>query len=104
MLSVNHVDKALRKVEGIIDVSVNLATETATIQFDDNSFSSNLAMNAVRGIGYELITIENNHNTVTAKVDGMSCATCANSIDNTLLNMDGIIDAHVNLATEKVTI
>lgn len=101
---VNHVEKALRKVEGIIDVSVNLATETATIQFDDNSFSSNLAMNAVKGIGYELITIENNHKTVTAKVDGMSCATCANSIDNTLLKMDGIIDAHVNLATEKVTI
>jgi Cu+-exporting ATPase len=101
---VNHVEKALRKVEGIIDVSVNLATETATIQFDDNSFSSNLAMNAVKGIGYELITIENNHKTVTARVDGMSCATCANSIDNTLLKMDGIIDAHVNLATEKVTI
>ena len=64
---VNHVEKALRKVEGIIDVSVNLATETATIQFDDNSFSSNLAMNAVKGIGYELITIENNHKTVTSK-------------------------------------
>ena len=46
---VNHVEKALRKVEGIIDVSVNLATETATIHFDSNSFNSNHAVNAEIG-------------------------------------------------------
>lgn len=61
-------------------------------------------MNAIKEIGYESISIENNHKILSAKVDGMSCATCVSTINNMLINMNGIIDAHADLATEKVSI
>ena len=100
----NHIEKVLKRIGGVIETSVDFATESATIQYDETSFEPNNAMNAVRDIGYELVMNENKYRTITAKVEGTSCATCAYSIDTTLSKLDGIIDSHVNLATEKVMI
>ncbi|SNX54807.1 copper ion binding protein [Thermoanaerobacterium sp. RBIITD] len=40
----------------------------------------------------------------TLKISGMSCASCAAKIEKGLKNMDGISEANVNLAIEKVTV
>ena len=57
---VYHVSEALRSVEGVADVSVNLATERATISFDggDDSASPDLdaLAKAVADAGYTLDT------------------------------------------------
>lgn len=47
--------------------------------------------------------VENNV-TKTFKVKGMSCAGCARSIENTLRRLDGVIEARVNIATEKAIV
>jgi Cu+-exporting ATPase len=52
---VNHVEKAIKKVEGVTNVSVNLATETATIQYDEKHFNPENAINSVKQIGYTLV-------------------------------------------------
>jgi Cu+-exporting ATPase len=41
---------------------------------------------------------------ITIKIVGMDCASCANTIESTLKNAEGIINASVNFATEKATI
>lgn len=42
--------------------------------------------------------------TVTLPVDGMTCAACVARVEKTLKKMEGVDNAVVNLATEKVTI
>jgi len=38
------------------------------------------------------------------KISGMTCAMCATTIEKSLLNLNGVIDAQVNLGNESVTV
>ena len=53
---VARVEKALRKVPGIVDASVNLATETATVQA--TGAVGEAAVAAIRKAGYEATVVE----------------------------------------------
>ena len=100
---VHHVEQTLKSVDGVIDVIVNLATETATLTYDQETFSDVKAIESVTKIGYELLE-EEVIKKVHAKVDGMTCATCSNTIEQTVKKMNGVHEIHVNLATEKLNI
>ena len=52
-----RVEKALKSVAGVQNATVNLATEKATIQFDPETTSLDQLQAAVRGAGYELLTL-----------------------------------------------
>jgi P-type Cu+ transporter len=43
-------------------------------------------------------------NNLSLKLKGMSCASCANNIEQALLAVPGVIDCHVNFGAEQVTI
>lgn len=49
---VNRVQRALTKVEGVADASVNLATETAAVRFDPAAVDVAAIAEAVRKAGY----------------------------------------------------
>ena len=38
------------------------------------------------------------------KIGGITCAACVNRIEKSVSKLDGIVDAKVNLATEKLTV
>ena len=95
---VSHVQKALSKVEGAEDVNVNLATEKASLWFDSDLPASAL-VDAVRETGYDVAT-----DTLTLSVGGMTCASCVAHVQKALSKVDGVLEANVNLATEKATI
>ncbi|MCJ7807022.1 MAG: heavy metal translocating P-type ATPase, partial [Clostridia bacterium] len=42
--------------------------------------------------------------TVILKIEGMSCVSCARGLEGTLQNVPGVIEAAVNLASEKATV
>lgn len=42
--------------------------------------------------------------TLTLKLDGMSCAACANNIEKVLRNLNGIEDCSVNFGAEQATV
>ena len=48
---VGRVEKALRKVPGVLDATVNLATETATVRAEASVAEA--AITAIRKAGYE---------------------------------------------------
>ena len=52
-----RVERGIQKLEGIAEVSVNLATERATVLFDDNVLSLQHIRDAVVSAGYEVIDI-----------------------------------------------
>jgi Cu+-exporting ATPase len=54
---VMRVQDSLRKVDGVATASVNLATETATIEFDSSKVHFNNLKSAVESIGYKVIDV-----------------------------------------------
>ena len=95
---VNHVHKALSRVDGVQDVTVNLATERASLWLDPNVPTGDL-VTAVRETGYEVRT-----ETMDLAIGGMTCAVCVSHVQKALSRVPGVVEANVNLATEKATI
>jgi Cu+-exporting ATPase len=42
--------------------------------------------------------------TETVSVKGMTCASCSSAVERNISKADGVINASVNLATEKLTV
>jgi Cu+-exporting ATPase len=96
---VDTIQRSLADLQGIESANVNLATERATISYDPEKVDIEQVKKTVRDAGYNVIL-----NIVTISVGGMSCATCANTIEEALRSLDGVQAATVNLASDKVTI
>ena len=95
---VMRVEKALSKIPGVTEATVNLATERAFIRADASVNSAALAA-AVRQAGYEVETSD-----TALRVEGMTCASCAGRVETALLKVPGVMAASVNLATERATV
>lgn len=95
---VSRVEKALRQLAGVVEVSVNLATEEASLKTTSEVQVSSLAT-AVRNAGYEVAT-----HSIELQIEGMSCASCVGRVEKALLKIPGVLNASVNLATEKATV
>ena len=42
--------------------------------------------------------------TISFKIEGMTCAACANRVEKALQRLDGVVSAVVNLATEEARV
>ena len=95
------VERAVRKLDGIANANVNLATEKLTVEYDEGKVTADAIQNAVEKAGYKAIaeTV-----TKTLKIEGMTCAACAKAVERAVRKLDGILGADVNLATEKLTV
>lgn len=96
---VAHVEKALEKVEGVEEVHVNLATEKAVVAFRLDAATVGDLVEAVKETGYEVPT-----ETVVLPIGGMTCASCVAHVEKALGKVPGVVEANVNLATEKATV
>lgn len=56
---VNVIEKKLKKVEGVVGVTANLATNKATVTYQDSVSLQSLS-SAIKSVGYELIVEDNN--------------------------------------------
>ena len=92
-------EKALRKLEGVDEADVNFATEKAHVVFDPAVLSAQDLVATVEKAGYGVVTAEE-----TLPVLGMTCASCVSRVERALKRTPGVLDAQVNLATEKATV
>ncbi len=95
----SRVEQALADIEGVASATVNLATERADVAFDLNRLRTSDLVQVVEEAGYEVRTTE-----TTLAVQEMSCASCAGSVEEALQNVDGVLEATVNFATERATV
>ncbi|NIS81090.1 MAG: heavy metal translocating P-type ATPase [Anaerolineales bacterium] len=96
---VSTVEGALRGVEGVKTANVNLATERANVFFTDGTIDLSKLVEAVFDVGYS-VDLEQ----VTLPISGMTCASCVSTIEGALQEIPGVLEATVNLATEKASI
>jgi len=98
-----RIEKVTSKLVGVIESSVNFATEKITIEFDETLVKVSDIQNVVSKAGYELIA-ESDEKQIIIPIGGMTCASCAQRIEKALSKLKGVSSASVNLATEKASI
>ncbi|SEQ14467.1 Cu+-exporting ATPase [Ectothiorhodospira magna] len=95
---VTRVEDALKPLPGVNTVSVNLATEKATVTTQDIPDITTL-VHAVREAGYDVA-----EDTLILDVSGMSCAACSSRVQALLERTPGVVEAGVNLATGQARV
>ena len=96
---VGRVEKALKKVEGVENAEVNLATENAMIS-SSQPLDLIAVTKAVERTGYKVLASQ----PIELSIEGMTCASCVGRVEKVLKKVEGVQQANVNLATERAWI
>ena len=97
---VSHVEGALKELPGVSNVTVNLATNKASLAYDPQRVKLDDIRRAVDDVGYAVATAA-----LTFDVSGMTCASCVDHVEGALKELRGVQEAVVNLGlnTARVT-
>ena len=92
---VARVEKALKKIEGVVSAHVNLSTEKASISADHVIPCAEIIQKIERA-GFKVVQQK-----FELDIEGMSCASCTARIEKALKKIPEVLEANVNLSTEK---
>lgn len=95
---VGRVERALKEVRGVHKASVNLATERADVTFS-GAADPQAAVRAIESAGYTV-----RQEVTELAIEGMTCASCVGRIEKALAKVPGVLEATVNLATERARV
>ena len=95
----SRVERGLKKIDGVREARVNLATERAVVEYDPATVAIGKFIEAVATMGYTVKAEK-----VVLPVGGMTCAACSARVERTLNKLEGVVQAQVNLATEKASV
>ena len=96
---VSRVERALTRAVGVAAASVNLATERAEVRYDAGRTNPGAIAEAVERAGYGVPAAS-----LTLAVEGMTCASCVARVERAIRKLPGIVEANVNLATERASV
>ncbi|HDR5039358.1 TPA: heavy metal translocating P-type ATPase, partial [Bacillus anthracis] len=83
--------------------TVNLATEKLTVEYDTEKISMEDMADRIDKLGYKLVE-DTDVREITIPIKGMTCASCSAAVERALKKQKGVIEASVNLATEKAKV
>jgi Cu+-exporting ATPase len=95
----NTVTRTLKKTDGVSEASVNYASERASVTFDPAVVKEDRLIQRIRDAGYDVPQAH-----AELPITGMTCANCSNTVGRVLRKVPGVLDANVNLATEKASV
>lgn len=102
------VETTLHSLEGIHNAVVNLALEQVTIDYDKEKTSYKEIQKVLSDKGYNLMnpkeTLDLSKNYHDYKISGMSCASCAQTIETAVSQLEPVKHASINLTTETLTV
>ena len=95
----SRVEKVLNKNEGVINATVNLLQQKATIEFDPEKVNIDEIIRTIEKAGYEVPLVDK-----TILIEGMTCTACSSRVEKVLGKLDGMVEANVNLSTNKAIV
>ncbi len=98
-----RIEKTVRKLNGIGQANVNLASEKLFVEYDESVLPLSAIQEAVTKIGYEVVE-KKQHTDVTIPIGDMTCAACAQRVEKAIRKLNGVASVSVNFATEKATV
>lgn len=93
------IERHLKKIDGVSNAAVNLAVEKVTLTFDQNIVGADVLVKSIVDLGYRVPTER-----IDLKISGMTCASCAASLEKALGEREGVLLANVNFAIERATV
>jgi len=94
-----RIEKAVKKIQGVGFARVNLAAESARVDFDEKVARPGELTAAIAEAGYAPVVDE-----IEFPIRGMTCASCTARVERVLGNVPGVIEAAVNLASESARV
>ncbi|KMT12093.1 hypothetical protein BVRB_5g100470 [Beta vulgaris subsp. vulgaris] len=103
------VEKAIKRLPGIQEAIVDVLNNRAQVIFYPSFANVELILETIVDAGFEATLIDddisNGSNQVCrVQIRGMTCTTCANAVEASLLGVHGVKKAQVALATEEAEI
>ncbi len=95
------IEKTLQKKNGVKNASVNFAVEKAYVEYEPKIIDIDNLEEAVRDAGYD---VRSSIQKITLKLGGMTCTSCAATIEKALNKTKGVKGAVVNFAAESATV
>lgn len=102
------VEKAIKRLPGIHDASVDVLNNRAQVIFYPNFVSENTIVEAIEDSGFTAAVKEDIGNTTILicrlQIKGMTCTSCSNTAESALNNLNGVHKAVVSLTTEEAEV
>ncbi|MDI3548258.1 MAG: P-type Cu+ transporter [Halanaerobiales bacterium] len=95
------IEKALKRARGVEQAQVNFAAEKAYVEYNPAEIDEEKLAEVVRSTGYD---VRDEREKITLKIGGMTCASCAATVEKALNKAEGVYSASVNIASEKATV
>ncbi len=89
---VSTVEKTLKRLNGIYDIAVNFALQKADLSYNADEISLEEIANAVKSAGYNIPSKD-----IRFNIEGIHCASCVKRVEKSLLSLNGVLRADVNL-------
>ena len=99
-----RVEKELQKTRGVLSARVNFAVEKAYVEYDPAVIGGDALLEIINKAGYHGELSDERLTTVNLNITGMTCSACAQRIEKSLNSTEGVTEANVNFAAEKVTV
>jgi len=93
------VERNLNKVDGVQTANVNLSSERAAVSYDPTKASLGDFISRIQRAGYEVAMGE-----ASLGIKNLSDAADVQRLEKVLIGVEGVIEASVNLATEKALV
>eukprot|EP01138_Halocafeteria_seosinensis_P006365 gb/GECG01006507.1/.p1 GENE.gb/GECG01006507.1/~~gb/GECG01006507.1/.p1 ORF type:complete len:1416 (+),score=201.95 gb/GECG01006507.1/:1-4248(+) len=97
----SSIERNLKEMEGVTSVSVSVSLELGEIKHNPKIISPQALAEKINELGFEATLQDQESSTVTLNISGMSCASCANKIEQHLLRQSGVVEAHIALTMER---
>ena len=95
----SRIEKKVGALEGVAQAAVNFGSESINVDFDPDRASSESIIQMIEKIGFNVPTTKR-----VFAVEGMTCASCVGRVEKRLRSLPGVMDAQVNLASERATV
>ena len=94
-----HLESALRVVDGVDEVKVNLTTSRLDVLYDAGKVDVAKLVSAVKSIGFQVGGAN-----VKIGIENLRCASCVKFIEDELKSTQGVLNATVNIATQEAVV
>ncbi|MFD1672604.1 heavy metal translocating P-type ATPase [Agrilactobacillus yilanensis] len=95
------VEKATNALPGVKKATVNLTAEQMQVDFDPKAAPIEKIELAVKDAGYGAQAMAT---TLNFDVEGMMCASCQQTVEKAVQNVNGVLEATVNLTAETMQV
>ncbi len=107
---VKTIENVLLELDGVHSASVNFASGTALIEFDESKVSESKIIDTVKSVGYTLAVsskeeeAEKKTSIVVIKVIGMDSPHCAMIVEGAIKKLPGVKNIDVNFSNQRAKV